>query len=112
MGFSNWNDDDDDDDGRGGGGGVVNDDVKGEVLDEAPASPGKGPSSTLEIRRLSEAEEGELMSEDEDEDHRPMIIPMEPEFTDDEDAMETTEDNEDSMDVDMRVGIQPPAGRK
>ena len=102
MGFSNWDDEDEDNGPEGGGG-----DARGEIIDEPPASPGKGPS--LEIRRLSEAEDGEIMSEDEDEGHRPMVIPMEPEFTDDEDEMETNDKGE-NMDVDMRVGIQPQAG--
>ena len=87
-----------------------------------PLSAGKGNGcksvagpSALEIRRLSETEEGEIMSEDEDGDENPgpKVIPMEPEFTDDEDAMETNDDanDENNMDVDMRTG-QAPAGRR
>lgn len=124
MAFSNFDDDDNDDvdddddcnDGDKGAALNVDDGVeaKGEVISAPPASPSKGASSTVEIRRLSEAEDGEIMFEDEDgyHDHRPMVIPMEPEFTDDEDAMETAENDprDNDMDVDVTVGRQNLTG--
>ena len=98
-----WDDDDDDDEKNPSVDGIAgiqeiqepSNDVNTRVV------VAKEDPSELEIQRLSETEDGEIMSEDEDEPG-PKVIPMEPEFTDDEDAMDM-DAPEDSMDVDMRV---------